>query len=101
MKLLTAVAPAQHLFTSTKSWQLIPYAKNLGKLDNHRQEPWKAPLPVFIEELYRKRFGKSRPEQVLTIEERAALEMAKRTAKKEAKRLREDGGQRQLEPGEE
>ena len=26
----------------------------LGKLDNHRQEPWKAPLPEFIERLYEK-----------------------------------------------
>ncbi len=36
--------------------------KKLGKLDNHDQEPWKAPLPLFIEHLYEKRFGKSRPE---------------------------------------
>ena len=35
--------------------------KKLGKLDNHRQEPWKAPLPQFIEDLYFKRFGKRRP----------------------------------------
>jgi len=75
--------------------------KTLGKIDNHRQEPWKAPLPEFIEELYLKRFGKSRPDQVLTIEERAALEMTKRAAKKEKKRLRKDAGQRQLEPGQE
>ena len=27
----------------------------LGKLDNHKQEPWKLPLPRFIEELYVKR----------------------------------------------
>jgi hypothetical protein len=32
----------------------------LGKLDNHRQEPWKAPLPQFIEDLYAKRFGRAR-----------------------------------------
>jgi hypothetical protein len=25
--------------------------KKLGKLDNHRQGPWKAPLPEFIERL--------------------------------------------------
>src|SRR5215469_9829110 len=25
--------------------------RKLGKLDNHRQEPWKLPLPVFIEQL--------------------------------------------------
>ena len=33
----------------------------LGKIDNHKQEPWKAPLPQFIEELYRKRFGRTGP----------------------------------------
>ena len=31
----------------------------LGKLDNHRQELWKAPLPRYIEHLYEERFGKS------------------------------------------
>jgi hypothetical protein len=35
--------------------------RKLGKLDNHGQEPWKLPLPAFIEQLYRKRFGKNRP----------------------------------------
>jgi hypothetical protein len=35
--------------------------KKLGKIDNHRQEPWKAPLPEFIEHLYAKRFGRPRP----------------------------------------
>src|SRR5260364_93311 len=28
--------------------------KKLGKLDNHKQEPWKAPLPEFIKHLYEK-----------------------------------------------
>ena len=35
--------------------------KKFGGLANHRQEPWKAPLPQFIEDLYFKRFGKRRP----------------------------------------
>ena len=26
--------------------------KKLGKLDNHQQDPWKLPLPAFIEQLY-------------------------------------------------
>lgn len=34
----------------------------LGGKDNHRQEPWKLPLPEFIERLYEKRFGKTRPD---------------------------------------
>ena len=45
--------------------------KKLGKIDNHRQEPWKMPLPAFIEHLYRKRFGKDRPATVRPLEERA------------------------------
>jgi len=31
--------------------------RKLGGLANHEQEPWKTPLPVFIERLYQKRFG--------------------------------------------
>lgn len=44
--------------------------KNLRKLDNHKQEPWKLPLPRFIEELYAKRFGKEVPDIVMSIEQR-------------------------------
>ena len=35
--------------------------RKLGKIANHRQEPWKAPLPQFIEHMYLKRFGRDRP----------------------------------------
>ena len=35
-----------------------------GKLANHKQEPWKLPLPDFIEELYFKRLKKDRPKVV-------------------------------------
>ena len=31
--------------------------KKFGKIDNHRQEPWKMPLRRFIEHLYLERFG--------------------------------------------
>lgn len=55
--------------------------KSLGSLDNHRQEPWKAPLPEFLEHLYEKRFGRPRPEQVLSIEEHAKRQTAKKTHK--------------------
>jgi hypothetical protein len=41
--------------------------KKLGKIDNHEQEPWKAPLPQFIERLYLKRFKREKPEHVLTL----------------------------------
>lgn len=64
--------------------------KKFGKLDNADQEPWKAPLPEFIEHLYRKRFGKDRPEIVTSIEERARAEEQKKAARREAKRLRRE-----------
>lgn len=41
----------------------------LGKIDNHKQEPWKLPLPQFIEELYFTRFGKTAPSTVVPAEE--------------------------------
>ncbi|MBA3460049.1 MAG: hypothetical protein H0T46_08820 [Deltaproteobacteria bacterium] len=59
---------------------------SLGKLDNHRQEPWKAPLPQFIERLYVERFGRERPEVVLSIEERMRATDTKK-AEKRARRL--------------
>lgn len=31
---------------------------------NHKQEPWKAPLPEFIEDIYFKRFKKDKPDVV-------------------------------------
>lgn len=43
--------------------------KKFGKLNNHKQEPWKAPLPIFIEDIYFKRFGKNRPDNVRSIEQ--------------------------------
>ena len=52
--------------------------KKFGKIDNHRQEKWKAPLPIFIASLYFKRFGKEKPDIVRSIEEIAAAKMAKK-----------------------
>jgi hypothetical protein len=59
----------------------------LGKIDNHKQEPWKLPLPQFIEELYFKRFGKTSPETVLSIEERCRREAAKKEKRRIARQL--------------
>ncbi|WP_341750059.1 hypothetical protein [Candidatus Tisiphia endosymbiont of Sialis lutaria] len=33
--------------------------KKLGSIANHKQEPWKEPLPDFIKTLYDKKFNKS------------------------------------------
>jgi hypothetical protein len=57
----------------------------LGKIDNHKQEPWKLPLPQFIEKLYFKRFGKTSPEAVLSIEERCRREAAKKEERRIAR----------------
>jgi hypothetical protein len=59
--------------------------RKLGKLANHKQEPWKAPLPVFIEQIYQKRFGKSQPDRVISIEDRAR-EIAAKKAEKQQRR---------------
>jgi len=64
--------------------------KKLGGLGNHRQERWKLPLPVFIEELYRKRFGRAGPEFVLSIEEHARLQEKKKAEKREARLRRRE-----------
>lgn len=60
--------------------------KKLGKIDNHKQEPWKLPLPRFIEHLYEKRFGKPRPDVVLSIEDMAHRKEKKKAEKRAAKR---------------
>ena len=59
--------------------------KKLGGLDNHRQEPWKQPLPEFIARLYAKRFGKDVPDIVRSIEDTIAMKLAKKKARRAAK----------------
>ncbi len=59
--------------------------KKLGKVANADQEPWKLPLPLFLERLYLERFGKPQPDEVLSIEERARLREAKKEAKRKAR----------------
>ncbi len=53
----------------------------LGKISNHRQEPWKAPLPQFIEHLYLKRFGRERPQAVTPAEKWEGPAAAKKPAR--------------------
>ena len=67
--------------------------KKFGKLANHKQERWKAPLPEYIEELYRKRFGKAAPDQVKSIEQLAKdqnRKKAERKQRREEKKLIEE-----------
>ena len=58
----------------------------LGKLDNHDQEPWKMPLREYIEHLYLKRFGRSRTDVVMSIEDRLRLAEQKKEARRAARR---------------
>jgi hypothetical protein len=59
--------------------------KGFGKLDNHKQEQWKAPLPQFIEALYYKRFKKEAPDQVFSFEQFNIMKNQKK-AEKQAKK---------------
>ncbi len=43
--------------------------KKFGGLANHRQEPWKLPLPACIAECYMKRFHRERPVKVIPLAE--------------------------------
>lgn len=57
--------------------------KKIGSLANHKQQPWKAPLLEFIENIYEKRFGKKQPDDVRSIET-ILKEKAKRKSEKMA-----------------
>ena len=46
---------------------------------------WKAPLPVFIEDIYFKRFGRERPENVRSIEQAAKDKKKKQLERKQRK----------------
>jgi hypothetical protein len=59
--------------------------RKLGKIDNHKQQQWKAPLPQYIEYLYEKRFGRTRPAIVMSVEERARAQKEKKAARKAEK----------------
>lgn len=61
-----------------------------GKLANEKQEPWKKPLPEFIEEIYFKRFGRSMPEVVRSIEEMVQEQREKKAERKIRKEASKD-----------
>jgi hypothetical protein len=52
--------------------------KKLGGMGNHRQEPWKMPLPQFIEHRYQRQFGKKMPDDVRSIEKKVAEKSARK-----------------------
>ena len=55
--------------------------KKLGGMANHEQQQWKLPLPEFLQHAYEQRFGRARPHDVRSIEERV---FEKRSRKKAA-----------------
>ena len=57
--------------------------KKFGKMANHKQEPWKVPLPEYIEELYFKHFKKEAPENVKSIERIVKDKRRKKIERKE------------------
>ena len=72
----------------------------LGKIDNHRQEPWKAPLPEFIEEVFYKRFKKERPDVVKPLKQiLKEQEIKTKTKKKEKEIRRKEREQEQINNG--
>lgn len=63
--------------------------RKFSKYANEKQEPWKKPLPEFIEEIYFKRFGKRQPDVVKSIEQ---LVQDRREKKAERKARKEKSG---------
>jgi hypothetical protein len=64
--------------------------KKFGSLANHKQEPWKAPLPIFIQECYFRQFKKNVPDRVLSIEDLIKLKAKKKEEKRQMKMARKE-----------
>ena len=61
--------------------------KKFGSLSNTKQQPWKLPLPEFIEEIYFKHFKKMVPENVKSIEQMVKDKTRKKTESKAPKEM--------------
>ncbi|MBL4864935.1 MAG: hypothetical protein JKY67_00995 [Pseudomonadales bacterium] len=57
--------------------------KKFGGLANHKQDPWKLPLPAYIEEIYFKRFNKECPDNVQSIEQMVKEKSVRKAERKE------------------
>jgi hypothetical protein len=68
--------------------------KKFGKIANEKQEPWKAPLPAFIERIYFNRFGRDRPVDVKSIEEVLRTKEKKKEERREKKLLERKSDQK-------
>ena len=90
----TGCAPVMQIWIGARSRQRRSHAqvqmarelgmnpKKLGGKANHKQEPWKMPLPQFIEYCYQRRFGKKMPDDVCSIEKKVARKCARKAMKK-------------------
>jgi len=67
--------------------------KKFGKIANEKQEPWKKPLPAFIEDIYLKRFGRDRPADVKSIEEVFRAKEKKKEEQRKRKQLERESKQ--------
>src|ERR1700674_4650895 len=71
--------------------------RKFGSLANEQQEPWKRPLTEFIAHCYCKRFGRTTPENVQSLEDvvkRAEARRSERRARKTNRALLLTGPQR-------
>ncbi|SFU25982.1 hypothetical protein SAMN05192563_10455 [Paraburkholderia aspalathi] len=59
--------------------------RKFGSLANDQQEPWKRPLAEFIAHCYHKRFGRTTPEHVQSLEEVAKRAERGRSERRERK----------------
>lgn len=59
--------------------------KKFGDLANEKQEPWKVPLQEFIVKCYFKRFNRSEPTEVRSIEELIEADATRRKIKQARK----------------
>ena len=66
--------------------------KKFGKLANHKQEPWKAPLSVYVEERYFKSFGKRYPDKVGSIDQLVKDRRKRKEERKKGKKHEEQVG---------
>jgi len=64
--------------------------KKFDGLANTKQEPWKLPLPEFIEDLYYKHFKKNRPENVRSIEQMVNAYNKKRQERKKRRSMEKE-----------
>jgi len=61
--------------------------KKLGEMANNDQEPWKEPLPDYIETLYRKHSKKERPDHICSIEQMVSDKKRRKAECKAQKQL--------------